>query len=231
MKKIMFMALAAVAMSFAACGGKTGAAADTDSLAVEATEAAAPAEQANQVVALLQEQIQNADPEQVKAISQQVAEQVSAFIAAGDEAAAEAYTKVINTFICENVEKLQQSGAATAIAEAIATVQNVPAAIVESTTQAAAGVVADANAQAEAAAATVDAAKQAIEAAPEAIKEQAKQQANAAVEAAQKQANDAAAAAQKKANDAAAAAQKKANEQANKAIDDAAAAAKKSLGL
>ena len=165
MKKIMFMALAAVAMSFAACGGKTGAAADSDSLAVEATEAAAPAEQANQVVALLQEQIQNADPEQVKAISQQVAEQVSAFIAAGDEAAAEAYTKVINTFICENVEKLQQSGAATAIAEAIATVQNVPAAIVESTTQAATGVVADANAQAEAAAATVEATKQAIEAA------------------------------------------------------------------
>ena len=70
MKKILFFAMALVAMSFAACGGKTAANADADSLAVEGTAE----EQAQTVVALLQDQLQNADPEQINAIGGMIAE-------------------------------------------------------------------------------------------------------------------------------------------------------------
>ncbi|MBQ8938469.1 MAG: hypothetical protein IJ142_00625, partial [Bacteroidaceae bacterium] len=181
-----------------------------------AEEEVAPAEQAGQVVALLQEQIKNADPEQIKAIGAQVAEKVAEFLAKGDEAAAKTYTETINKFIAENAEKLKAIGASTTISEALSNVENLPSSLLEAATSAANGVAATATEQAEAAQQAVDAAKAAVEAAPEAVKEAAKEAVDAA---------------KAKGEEAAAAAQQKAQEQANKAIDDAAAAAKKKLGL
>ena len=205
MKKILVYAMALVAMSFAACGGKTAASADADSLAVEGTAD----EQAQAVVALLQDQLQNADPEQINAISSTIAEKVSEYIAAGDTAAAAAYTAVITQFITENAEKLKNSDIVSTVTNAISSVQGIPANICEAAQTAANTVEADADAQAAALQQSAEAAKEAIEAAPEAVKEAAKA----------------------KAEEAAAAAQQKAQESANKAIDDAAAAAKKKLGL
>jgi len=219
MKKIMTLVIAAAAISLASCGGKTNSnTAELDSLTTEtvAEEEVAPAEQAGQVVALLQEQIKNADPEQIKAIGAQVAEKVAEFLAKGDEAAAKTYTETINKFIAENAEKLKAIGASTTISEALSNVENLPSSLLEAATSAANGVAATATEQAEAAQQAVDAAKAAVEAAPEAVKEAAK----GAVDAAKA-----------KGEEAAAAAQQKAQEQANKAIDDAAAAAKKKLGL
>ena len=223
MKKIMTLVIAAAAISLASCGGKTNSnTAELDSLATEtvAEEEVAPAEQAGQVVALLQEQIKNADPEQIKAIGAQVAEKVAEFLAKGDEAAAKTYTETINKFIAENAEKLKAIGASTTISEALSNVENLPSSLLEAATSAANGVAATATEQAEAAQQAVDAAKAAVEAAPEAVKEAAKEAAKEAVDAAKA-----------KGEEAAAAAQQKAQEQANKAIDDAAAAAKKKLGL
>ena len=219
MKKIMTLVIAAAAISLASCGGKTNSnTAELDSLATEtvAEEEVAPAEQAGQVVALLQEQIKNADPEQIKAIGAQVAEKVAEFLAKGDEAAAKTYTETINKFIAENAEKLKAIGASTTISEALSNVENLPSSLLEAATSAANGVAATATEQAEAAQQAVDAAKAAVEAAPEAVKEAAKEAVDAA---------------KAKGEEAAAAAQQKAQEQANKAIDDAAAAAKKKLGL
>ena len=223
MKKLMFMALAAVAMSFAACGGKTGATAEPDTLAL------APEEQAATVVALLEEQLQNADPAQVKEISEMISEQVAAYIAAGNEAAAEAYTNAINTFIVENAEQLQATGndVVSSVAGAITSVANLPLNILDATTAAAVSVSDEAAAQAAAAEATVDAAAAAVEAAPAAAAAAVKAQAEAVDAAAKAQADAAAAAAKAQA----AAAQQKVKDDANKAIDDAAAAAKKKLGL
>lgn len=219
MKKIMTLVIAAAAISLTSCGGKTNSnTAELDSLTTEtvAEEEVAPAEQAGQVVALLQEQIKNADPEQIKAIGAQVAEKVAEFLAKGDEAAAKTYTETINKFIAENAEKLKAIGASTTISEALSNVENLPSSLLEAATSAANGVAATATEQAEAAQQAVDAAKAAVEAAPEAVKEAAKEAVDAA---------------KAKGEEAAAAAQQKAQEQANKAIDDAAAAAKKKLGL
>ena len=204
MRKFFTFMIATAAISLASCGGKSnGSTAELDSLATEtvAEEDATPAEQAQAVITLLQEQIKNADPEQIKAIGQQVADKVAEFIAKGDAEAAKTYSETINRFISDNAETLKSIGASTTIAEALSKVEDLPAGILEAATGAATGVQASADAQ-------VDAAKAAIEAA-----------------------QDAAAAAQKQAEDAAAAAQQKAQDKANQAIDDAAAAAKKKLGL
>ncbi len=212
MKKILTLIVAAATISFASCGSKTtSATSEIDSIAAEAAvEQSAPAaEQAQAVIALLQEQIQNADQDQIKAISDQIAQKVAEFIAQGDEAAAQTYIETISNFINTNAEKLKAIGASTTITETISAVEGVPAGIIESVTNAANGVAATATEQAAAAQA-------AVEAAPEAAKAAAEQ---------------ADAAAQQKAQEAAAAAQQQAKDKANEAIDNAAAAAKQKLGL
>ncbi len=212
MRKILTLIVAAATISFASCGSKTtSATSEIDSIAAEAAvEQSAPAaEQAQAVIALLQEQIQNADQDQIKAISDQIAQKVAEFIAQGDEAAAQTYIETISNFINTNAEKLKAIGASTTITETISAVEGVPAGIIESVTNAANGVAATATEQAAAAQA-------AVEAAPEAAKAAAEQ---------------AAAAAQQKAQEAAAAAQQQAKDKANEAIDNAAAAAKQKLGL
>ena len=191
MKKILVYAMALVAMSFAACGGKTAASADADSLAVEGTAE----EQAQTVVALLQDQLQNADPEQINAISSTIAEKVSEYIAAGDTAAAAAYTAVITQFITENAEKLKNSDIVATVTNAISSVQGIPANICEAAQTAANTVEADADAQAAA-----------LQQSAEAVKEAAKAKAEEAAAAAQQKAQESA---NKAIDDAAAAAKKK----------------------
>ena len=95
----MILALSVLTLGFVACGGKTGATSEPDSLAVEA---AAPAEQAQEVVTLLQGLIQNADPEQVKAVGETITNQLAAYLAAGNEEAATAYAATINQFVENN---------------------------------------------------------------------------------------------------------------------------------
>ena len=201
MKKIMILALSVLSLGFVACGGKTAATSDPDSLAVEA----APTEQAQQVVTLLQGLIENADPAQVKAVGETITKQLADYLAAGNEEAATAYAATINQFVEDNIEQIQQAGAATTIMEALSSLQTLPTAVANRAAQTAADAETSAANQAAAAEAAVNAAQQAIEAAPAAAKAQAEA--------------------------AAAAAQKKAQDDANKAIDAAAAQAKKSLGL
>lgn len=197
----MILALSVLSLGFVACGGKTAATSDPDSLAVEA----APAEQAQQVVTLLQGLIENADPAQVKAVGETITKQLADYLAAGNEEAATAYAATINQFVEDNIEQIQQAGAATTIMEALSALQTLPTAVANSAAQTAADAETAAANQAAAAEAAVNAAQQAIEAAPAAAKAQAEA--------------------------AAAAAQKKAQDDANNAIDAAAAQAKKSLGL
>ncbi len=197
----MILALSVLSLGFVACGGKTAATSDPDSLAVEA----APAEQAQQVVTLLQGLIENADPAQVKAVGETITKQLADYLAAGNEEAATAYAATINQFVEDNIEQIQQAGAATTIMEALSALQTLPTTVANSAAQTAADAETAAANQAAAAEAAVNAAQQAIEAAPAAAKAQAEA--------------------------AAAAAQKKAQDDANNAIDAAAAQAKKSLGL
>lgn len=201
MKKIFAIAIAAVAVAFASCGSKTNA--DPDALASDPTSAA------EQVVALLQEQIKNADAEQIKAIGQTVSEKVAEFIAQGDNEAAQTYAGIISKFIDNNAEKLKEIGASATLSEALSAVVALPsnsAEAAQAAADAAAGLAADqADAAQAAAAAAVSDAKQAVEDAAKAQVDAAKAAADAKVQ--------------------------EGRDAANKAIDDAAAAAKKQLGL
>ena len=187
--------------------------------------------EANQVVALLGEQLKSADPEQIKSIANTIGEKVAQFLSKGDTEAAETYTAVISNFIADNAAKLQEIGASEAVTQALAKVEGLPSDIIETATEAVTGVKSAALTSAITAIAkgesVVDAvkaaaeevvaggteiandAKAAAEGAPEAVKEAAKAKAEEAAENVKQQATDA----------------------ANKAIDDAAAAAKKKLGL
>lgn len=130
------LALAAVAMSFAACGVQTRNTAELDSLAFDSpSQEQLSVDQANAIVALLQHQLQDADSSEVEAISNQIASQVAGFVAAGDEEAADRYTTIISNFIQANAIKLQKAGVPTAFAEAIASVKDIPAEILELATR------------------------------------------------------------------------------------------------
>ena len=190
MNKIFTAALVVACMTLAACGSRTVNTAELDSLSFEVPEEMTPVEQANVVVELLQQQLQQTDPEQVQAISTQIAEQVAAFIAAGDEEAATRYTTVISDFISKNAAKLQEAGVPTAIAAALASVKGVPEELVNAATQAAL----KADSASVSLQQAAEAAKQVIDAIPDEMKETAKKQ-------------------------------------AGELIDEAAAAAKKELGL
>lgn len=229
MKKIFALAIAAVTISMASCGGKTASTADPDSLSVEtAVEAATPAEAANQVINLLRDQIKKANPEQIKVIGQSVAQKVAEYVAAGDNEAVQTYTAVINNFIAENAERLQTIGASSTISEALASVSGLPSNIAEAATQAAEGV------KTEALTSAINALASG-ENVLEAVKAVAGDAATTAISSAlnSQEAKDAAAEVSPEAVKEAVkeAAKQQATDATNKAIDDAAAAAKKKLGL
>ncbi len=212
MKKFFAIAIAAVAVAFASCGSKTNS--DPDAIASD------PKAAAEQVVTLLQEQIKNADAEQIKAIGQTVSEKVAEFIAKGDNEAAQTYAGIISKFIDNNAEKLKEIGASATLSEALSAVVALPtnsAEAAQAAADAAAGLAAD---QAEAA---KDAAATAVSDAKQAVEDATKAQVDAAKAAAEAQAAAAKAAADAKVQEG--------RDAANKAIDDAAAAAKKQLGL
>ncbi|MBQ9285146.1 MAG: hypothetical protein IJ209_02520 [Bacteroidaceae bacterium] len=234
MKKLFYLAMAVAAISLASCGGRTAATAELDSLACDSSaccEKQCPKAQANEVVALLGEQLKSADPEQIKGIATTIGEKVAQFLSKGDTEAAETYTAVISNFIAENAAKLQEIGATEAVTQALAKVEGLPSDIIETATEAVTGVKSAALTSAisaiakgesvvdavKAAATEVaadgqqiaDDAKATVEAVPEAVQEAAKAKTEEAAENVKQQATDA----------------------ANKAIDDAAAAAKKKLGL
>ncbi len=254
MKKLFIIAVAAAAVCLASCGGKTARTTDPDSLDVNVlVEAASPVDAANQVVALLKDQLKKANLEQIKAIAASVTQKVAEFVANGDNEAVQSYTAIINNFVAENAERLQSIGASTALSEALTTVQGLPANIVEATSQAAEGVKTEAltsainalasgenvleavqsaagNALSTAIGAAVGTATDAQDAAAAKAAEvkDAAAAAKAAVEAAPAAAKEAV---KQKAQEATDAATQKATDAANKAIDDAAAAAKKKLGI
>lgn len=168
MKKLMMLTLAAVAMSFAACGVQTRNTAELDSLSFDSpSQEELAVDQANAIVALLQDQLQNADSAEVKAISDQIASQVAGFVAAGDEEAANRYTAIISQFIESNAVKLQQAGVPDAFAQAVASVKDIPAAIVKLATQTAE--------KTDSAAAAV---QKGVDAVPQAVKEAVKEHAS-----------------------------------------------------
>lgn len=224
MKKVMMMAIAAVAVAFAGCGNKTVKSADADSLAVDSVEAVA--EEANaaaqEAIGNISQLFEGKDATALQTALETVKAKAAELLAKNPEVAKEYLTQV-QTFLKENADKVKALvGDNAAVTAAVTALTETPADnVINGLTTAlgnaqTVGTDAANNAAAADVATKVEAAKEAVKNAPEAAKEAA----NQAVEQAKTKANE-------KANEAV----EQGKTQAAKKIDDAAAAAKKKLGL
>jgi len=233
MKKLFTMAMAVAAISLASCGGQTTTTAEPDSLscAQDSCVEKCAKGQANEVVALLGEQLKSADPEQIKSIANTIAEKVAQFLAKGDTESAETYTALISNFIADNAAKLKEIGASETIQSALSQVEGLPSDIIQTATEAVTGVKSAALTSAISAIAKGESVMEAVKAAAEEVAAEGTEMANDAKAAAEAAPEAVKEAAKAKVEEQTEAAKKQATDAANKAIDDAAAAAKKKLGL
>ncbi|MCF0197761.1 MAG: hypothetical protein HUK02_00355 [Bacteroidaceae bacterium] len=195
MKKVFLFAMAAVAMSFAACGNKTAEnAAGVDSIDTVAVidEVVDPIDALTEVV--------NGDLTKAPELIESAKAKVQELIAAGNLDEAKKYALKLQEWAESNKEKLENAN--INVANIVDLVKGVPGA-------------------------TEDAAKAGVDAA----KADAQSVAEGVENAVKDAAKDAKAAAEQKVAEETAKAQKAATDAANKAIDDAAAKAKKGLGL
>lgn len=112
MKKMFVLAMTAMALSFAACGGSTdGNVCCEDSLVCACDSCATldgDEDPADVMVATLSEQIEAGDVAQVNALLAQATSQVQKLYAAGDTVAAQAYASRILTLVTEKAVKLNE---------------------------------------------------------------------------------------------------------------------------
>lgn len=181
MKKIIYMALAVAAFSFASCGNKQAAdAPEVDSAAVEAV---AESEDAQPVIDALAQSIEAKDAEGIAKILDQVKAQVAKL----DPAQASEYIKKVQDYINENKDKIQAFAAGNAtVNQLVSTITAInPDEIANGVINAAKGQVEDAANKA------VEAGKEAIDAKKEEAKEAVKAEVNKKVDAAKEKANEA----------------------------------------
>lgn len=218
MKKILFAVMAVVAIGFASCGNKTQQAEAVDSAAIVDSLAG---EAAQGVIDQLGAQLEAGDVSKLQEVLTTAKEKIADLIKENPEVAKE-YVAKLQAYLKENAEKVTAlvgenvaAGAAlTALTEADpeSIVTGVLGAVGETATEVK-------DAAVDAAASQVDAGKAAVDAAAsqvDAAKAAAQQQVDAAKDAAKQQVEDTKAAAKQKAGE---------------AVDNAAAAAKKQLGL
>lgn len=215
MKKILVLALAMVAISFASCGNKAQKNAeeiiDSTEAVVEDVNAAA-----DEAIAALSEQIEKNDASALQTALEAIKAKVASFIAANPELAKE-YLGKVQGFLKENADKIKAViGDNAAISSLVDGISNLPSESVDALMGAgdalkALGIDATAKA-ADAVEGAVEGAKDAVEGAKDAAVDAMKDAKDAAVN---------------KANEAVEGAKEKAGE----AIDKAASDAKKKLGL
>ena len=211
MKKILVLALAMVAISFASCGNKAQKNAeeiiDSTEAVVEDVNAAA-----DEAIAALSEQIEKNDASALQTALEAIKAKVASFIAANPELAKE-YLGKVQGFLKENADKIKAViGDNAAISSLVDGISNLPSESVDALMGAGDALKAlgiDATAKA---ADAVEGAKDAVEGAKDAAVDAVKDAKDAAVN---------------KANEAVEGAKEKAGE----AIDKAASDAKKKLGL
>lgn len=213
MKKIILAVMAVAAIGFTSCNNKTAKgdpAIDSTSLVETASDAELASIDADNLTKELSEKIEANNAEAVQASIQKAKDKIADYLAQGDAEAARIYQETVNKFLTENVENIktvvgENNEAVTSLIAAIAAVPGQTVDAVEG---------------------TVDAVKEGADAAVKAAKEDAQKKVDEAVDAQKKKAAEAVDAQKKKAAEAVDA-QKKAGE----AIDNAAADAKKKLGL
>lgn len=226
MKKIIFMAIAAAAITITSCGNKTNGNNDSDTTAVDTV--AALSEEANkaadEAIGNISALFNGKDANALQAAIETVKAKAAEFLAK-NPAVAKEYLEKVQSFLKENSDKIKAVvGDNAAVGAAVAAITDVPADNVISGLSSALG-----NAKAageEAAAGVKDAADNAVNAANEAV-DAVKNAPKAAKEAADKAVEDA----KEKANEKANAAVNDAKKKASEGIDKAASDVKKKLGI
>lgn len=200
----------AVVVCMASCGGRTSAdTTEEDSLKID-TVAVLDEPVAPTVLNKLTEAVQSGDAAKVGALVEQVVGQLQNLAADGRAAVAAEYAGKVQEFVETNKEKLQDLNInTTPITDLVNMVMSLPANASEAADAAAAAVSAD------------------VEAVKRAVRDAANQKAEEVKAAADQKTEDAKAKVNEKVEDAA----NKAVEKTNEAIENAAAAAKKKLGL
>lgn len=179
MKKILVMALAVVAISFASCGNKAQQkveeVADSTEAVVEDVNAAA-----EEAISALSEQIEKKDAGALQTALEAIKAKVASFIAANPELAKEYLGKVQN-FLKENADKIKALvGENAALSSAIAAISDVePDAVVSGLLEQVGDAAEDAK---EAAAGAAEDAKEAAADKANEVKDAAKQKAGEAVD-------------------------------------------------
>jgi len=201
MKKILFVAVAALAITFTSCGNKSQqTAADADTVAVEAVD----------LTEALQAAIENKDAASLQIAIEAAQAKLAELQAAGQLDAAKEALQSVQTWLNDNAESVKSVvGDNATINGLIEKVQSIPADAIDASTDF--GVSAS-EAAANAANDAVNAAGEAVDAAGEAVENAAK-------------------AAKEGAENAVESAKEGAKQKAGEAIDNAANDAKKKLGL
>lgn len=106
MKKIFFLALGVVAMSFVSCGNKTNEGENVDSTEVVDSVVVA-ADDADAVVAQLTELVTAENKEGVASIVEQVKQKIAELINAGKAEEAASYAKTIQEYLKANAEQIK----------------------------------------------------------------------------------------------------------------------------
>lgn len=246
MKKLFFAVLAIAALTISSCGNKTKNAAEAtdslvDSTAVVDTTALAPETQSMFKILSykLSDVIAKKDPKVLTTVLADIASSYKALVNAGNLKDALPFAQLVKDYVAKNAEAIKTiaSGNET-INGLLTTIQNLPTDAATTAEAAKAAVTNDAVnlasttlQKAAAAGATAQAAAAALKSMPTVAAETAATAVDQAKAAAVDQANQTVEGAKQEATDAANKTVTDAKAKANQSIDDAAAAAKKGLGL
>jgi len=225
MKKLIFMAVAIAAMTFASCGNKSNnVQAEADSTTVETLEESTLAF-ADSLTNLVNQSVEAKDGKQIEGVLAQLQAKYAELVQAGKLEEAKAYASKVQEFINEHADAIKSAvNGNTTISSLVDGIASLPTSASATAEEAAAAVKSD----------VMDIANSAKENAENAVKEAVDEQVDAAKEAVNDAANKAVDAAKSKVNDAQQKAADKVNDakqKANDAVNNAANKALKGIGL
>ena len=115
MKKIMTLAMAVVAITFASCGGSTNAGGATDSIATDTTVETEAEVKAEELTNKVIESVKSGDVETIKATLTEAQEEVEELLENGDIEGAKAYASKVKALYEENKQKIEEIAAGSTI--------------------------------------------------------------------------------------------------------------------
>ena len=150
MKKIMTMAMAVAAITFASCGGSTNSGGTTDSIATDTIVEVESEVKAEDLTNKVIESVKSGDVETIKATLTEAQEEVEELLENGDIEGTQAYASKFKALYEENKQELEEIAAgSTTLTEILNTVTSIPTEVTDATEVTGEAVKADAEATKE----------------------------------------------------------------------------------